>query len=125
MIREGGNLLILALDKQVHIYSVDTAAFYDEDEQKIHRKLNRMYLFRKTLKKRKRNNNLDKKTFEKINKYLTNTNRRIKNLKDRLISELKTNSNPMYCLFDSFATFAVVPLPIKQSKTISFSFVVN
>jgi len=82
----------LALDKQIHLYMVDTSAFYNKKEEKIHNQLNKIYLFRYTLKKRKGKKYLDEKFIEKIDKYITNANRRIRNLKDRLKNELKSNT---------------------------------
>jgi len=37
----------MALDKQVHIYSVDTSAFYNEKEMEIHKHLNVLYSLKK------------------------------------------------------------------------------
>ncbi|HHX69720.1 MAG TPA: hypothetical protein GX708_16950, partial [Gallicola sp.] len=71
---------------------VDTSCFYNEREMKIHNKLNRLYLFRQTLKKRKNKKNIEQKVIRKIDKYITNTNRRIGNLKDKLYQELQCNT---------------------------------
>lgn len=74
----------MALDKQVYIYNLDTSMFYNEKEKSLHKRLNKMYLFRKSLQKRKNGD-------ERVNKYLTNVNRRIRNLKDILKKEIKCN----------------------------------
>lgn len=41
----------MSLDKQVHLYSLETDHFYDADELVIHRRLTRAYRYRKYLKK--------------------------------------------------------------------------
>jgi len=81
----------MALDKQVHIYMVDTSCFYNEKEMKIHKQLNKIYLFRKTLREKRNKKNLDNITLNKLDKYITNANRRIRNLKDKLKNELRCN----------------------------------
>ncbi len=83
----------MALDKQVHLYMVDTSCFYNEKEMKIHNQLNKLYLFRKTLQRRKNKKNIEQKTIRKIDRYITNVNRRIGNLKDKLYKELQCNTN--------------------------------
>ena len=82
----------MALQKQVHIYNLDTSCFYNEKEEAIHRKLNKMYIFRMTLNKRKNKKDLSEETIAKLNKYITNVNRRIKNLKQKLRKEFDCNS---------------------------------
>lgn len=87
----------MALNKQVHIYSVDTSAFYYEDELKIHKKLNNLYIIRnKIRKKRRKINRLYKKDnekyqdeFNRINKLYLKCNKCIDIRKDK-----------MYALFD-------------------------
>jgi hypothetical protein len=86
-------IYILALQKQVHIYNLDTSCFYNQKEEIIHKKLNKMYLFRMTLTKRKNQKDLPGETISKLNKYITNVNRRIKNLKQKLYKELDYNVN--------------------------------
>ena len=47
----------MALNKQVHIYSIDTSAFYLREEKSIHNKMNRLYVLRSKLKKELDNKN--------------------------------------------------------------------
>lgn len=83
----------IALNKQVHIYSVDTSFFYNKSEQKIYRKQNRCYLFRNELNKRKNNKNYQsKEQQEKIKKHLEYINKRIKILKNKLYVEFSKNN---------------------------------
>ena len=82
----------MALNKQIHIYNLDTSAFYNECEENMHKKLNKMYLFRTTLRKKRLNKNTVESDYARLDKYLTNTNRRIANLKRKLHSELNSNS---------------------------------
>lgn len=39
----------MSLTKQVHLYSIDTSAFYEEDELAIHRKMLKLYKLRQNL----------------------------------------------------------------------------
>ncbi|NFH40707.1 hypothetical protein FC977_13660 [Clostridium sporogenes] len=98
------------MNKQVHIYSVDTSAFYNEEEKKIHSKMNKYYLFKKILKNRiiKYDNKLKSKNvknkikehyklLKNITKYnLRNINKRIKQLKDELLEEFKKTKEQNY-----------------------------
>ncbi len=78
----------MALKNQVHIYNLDTSCFYNESEQVIHNRLNKLYLFRKKLKVLNSKENPP----EKISKYITNANRRINKLKELLREEFNNNS---------------------------------
>ena len=100
----------MALDKQIHLYMVDTSCFYNEKEMKIHRQLNKIYIFRKTLKERKNKKNLDKTILDKLDRYTTNANRRIRNLKDRLKNELRCNSSIRYLNKDCLNTHKVISM---------------
>ena len=92
LIREGGNLLILALDKQVHIYSIDTSAFYNKKEEKVHNCLAKMYIFRKYLKnKLEKPDKLEEGMVDRLNSILSNTNRRIKKKNNKLRRLLDKN----------------------------------
>lgn len=82
----------MALDKQIHIYSVDTSAFYYEDEIKIHNKLNNIYIIRSKIKKRRskiyKSYNKDKEKYEKDKMYIdglyTRCNKLLVKVKDSL-----------------------------------------
>jgi hypothetical protein len=79
---------LLALKNQIHIYNLDTSCFYNESEQLIHKKLSKLYSFRKKLRKL----NEKKDVPAKVAKYLTNANRRIGKLKTTLQEEFAKNS---------------------------------
>jgi len=96
----------MALNKQVHIYSIDTSAFYNDDEIKIHKRMSKNHLFKNTLKKKKKKtlNEIKKETRkdirEKLNKrlskielYIKNCSERLKNQKEKLYLEFKKNDD--------------------------------
>lgn len=74
----------MALNKQVHLYGIDTAYFYNKKEQKIHDILNHMYLERSFLKKKKDKTELDLDKIKEINRL-------IKKYKNKLINKLDNN----------------------------------
>ncbi|OBG93889.1 hypothetical protein A9X05_09245 [Mycobacterium sp. E3298] len=76
------------MERQVHIYSLDTSHFYNTYESSIHRKLNRSYLFKKTLKK-----HTEKAADEKLIERMTRINSRIKALKQKLYDEFTKNQD--------------------------------
>lgn len=79
------------MDKQVQIYSVDTSFFYNDVEMKIHKKLQKSYLFRNKIKNLK--GKYDSNDFKnKLNQHLTYINSRIKKLKDDLRKEFKLHN---------------------------------
>ena len=41
---------MLGLEKQIHVYSLDTASFYNQNELTIHNKLLRLYHLRNKIK---------------------------------------------------------------------------
>ena len=77
----------ISLNKQIHIYSLDTSAFYDDEEMRIHRHLNKIYIFRDMLIKRRNKIKEDNELKEKLNKHISNSSKRIKNSKDKLYKE--------------------------------------
>ena len=58
----------MALDKQVYLYSVDTACFYTDDEKILNDKLNRCYIIRKEIKEK--DNICKEHQLKRINKYI-------------------------------------------------------
>lgn len=89
--------MVISLDKQIFIYSVSTDAFYNDNEMKIHRKLNKSYNFRKALKKeRSKLKKEDAVRDEKIKKHLKSTNIRVQKLKSKLYNELSSKENTRY-----------------------------
>ncbi len=83
----------MALNKQIHIYNLDTSSFYNDKEMKIHKRLNKMYLFRSTLQKRKNKKDIPKEITLKLDRYITNVNRRLRNLKAELNKEFDCNNS--------------------------------
>lgn len=89
----------MALDKQVHVYSVDTSAFYYKDELEIHEKLNKLYIIRsKIIKKRriikklhKKDNKKYENEFNRINKLYSKCNKCINRRKDKIYTLFKKN----------------------------------
>lgn len=89
----------MALDKQIHIFSIDTSAFYNEEEMKIHTRLNALYNYRKLLvfKKKKHKKKYSNKIWKENNKKLISiVNDEIKNTKDKLYVKFKENNQVRY-----------------------------
>ena len=59
---------MLGLEKQIHVYSLDTACFYNQSEMQIHNKLLRLYGLRNKIKRD--NNNLYTHQLHRIDKYI-------------------------------------------------------
>jgi len=80
----------MALNKQIHIYSLDTGSFYTIEENKIHLRMIRYGRHKNELKKINTSNYDDakKKKYKKIYKI---TNTKIKESKELLKSEFKKN----------------------------------
>ncbi|MNH66550.1 hypothetical protein D3C73_185830 [compost metagenome] len=76
----------------MNIYSVDTSAFYDESEMKLHNRINKNYRFRNLLKKLKEDDKITDQQREKVDQYIKFTNQRVKNTKDKLYTEFKTKN---------------------------------
>lgn len=79
------------MSKQVHIFSVDTSAFYNESELRIHRKQLRNFRFRMKLKELRDRPTTDDHTRFKAVKYLTRTNKRLEKYKKELVEQFKQN----------------------------------
>jgi len=84
--------IVISLDKQVHIYSVDTSFFYNEKENKIHNKLNKAYRFKNHVKKLRNKKNISAAFGLKLERHFTSINKRIKKLKDLLYAEFANNT---------------------------------
>lgn len=74
-------MIWLGLSKQIHLHSIDTSSFYDEEEMKIHQKMLKLYVLRGKCKKK---DNLDWK--------VKSINRVLKKLKTELVEELDKKS---------------------------------
>lgn len=106
---------MLGLEKQIHVYSLDTACFYNQSEMEVHRKLLRLYGLRNKIRLSKDSklyshqlNRIDKyiKYFkEKL--YVQFEQTRLYNLEHNQIRELRTetlvNKN-IVSIFESFLT---------------------
>jgi len=106
----------ISLNKQIHIYSVDTSCFYNKREMKIHNKLNELYRYRNELnllKTKFKDNDIEAK---ELDEYIADINRSIKYNKEGIYSifskhkgirKLNTNSfneKNIISVFDSVLT---------------------
>lgn len=83
-------MIQISLDTQVHVYSLDTSAFYNENESKIHKKQNKVYRYRTFLKDIK-NKTKDENEIKKLNKHLSYANLKADKLKSLLYAEFTKN----------------------------------
>lgn len=113
----------MALNKQIYLYSVATDSFYDEEENKIHKELLKLYKIRKDLKDKKFREKTEKLNLQNdwefwvksINKIVYDdkeklTNKLEERVKDRTPRELNPNSikdKNIITLFDSALTRAL------------------
>lgn len=113
----------MALNKQIYLYSVATDSFYDEEENKIHKELLKLYKIRKDLKDKKFREKTEKLNLKNdwefwvksINKIIYDdkeklTNKLEERVKDRTLRELNPNSikdKNIITLFDSALTRAL------------------
>lgn len=95
----------MALNKQIHLYGVDTSYFYNKKERKIHERLNKMYIQRSILKEGKLMADLPKDTIDRIH----SVDFYIKKYKNKLTNKLDNNTKQRR-LFDGY---------MKQSDIIS------
>ena len=84
----------MAFNSQVFLYSIDTSCFYNDREMMIHRCLSKQYRLRSDIAQRRiKVSKSDNKIVEsRMNNYITNSNKRIKNIKDKLYEEFAKNS---------------------------------
>lgn len=83
----------MSLNSQVFLYSVDTSSFYNNKEMMLHRCLSKQYKLRADITQRrikvlKSDNEILK---ERMNRYITNSNKRIKYIKEKLYEEFTKN----------------------------------
>ena len=113
----------MALNKQIYLYSVATDSFYDEEENKIHKELLKLYKIRKDLKDKKFREKTEKLNLQNdwefwvksINKIIYDdkeklTNRLEERAKNNTPRELNPNSikdKNIITLFDSALTRAL------------------
>lgn len=81
------------LDKQVFIYSLDTAAFYDDKENEIHKKVFKTYILKNKLKNKlnalEKDESLDDETKKLKKKNIRARNRKINEFSATLKTDLK------------------------------------
>lgn len=82
----------MGLNKQVHLYSIDTSSFYDEDEMYIHRRMLKLYSLRNKLKEEKHKTIKKNKRFKNSWK-LESINRLLKKHKKQLSEVLNNKAN--------------------------------
>ena len=113
----------MALNKQVYLYSVATDSFYDEEENKIHKELLRLYKIRKNLKDKKFREKTENVILQNdwdfwlksINKIIAEDKENLNKLLDKRLLDKKPRSlNPdsikdknIITLFDSALTRAL------------------
>lgn len=113
----------MALNKQIYLYSVATDSFYDEEENKIHKELLKLYKIRKDLKDKKFREKTEKLNLQNdwefwvksINKIIYDdkeklTNKLEERVKDNTPRELNPDSikdKNIITLFDSALTRAL------------------
>ena len=113
----------MALNKQIYLYSVATDSFYDEEENKIHKELLKLYKIRKNLKDKKNKEKTEKLGIQNdwdfwltsINKIISDDKNKLNNLLNNRLNnnkprELNPNSikdKNIITLFDSSLTRAL------------------
>ena len=110
----------MSLSKQIYLYSIDTSCFYEEEEQKIHKRLLSLYSIRKRLKNEKliKRNPVEvdvvfwRRTINKLiqqeKENLTNLlNERLKDHSPRQLNEEGLKDRNIITLFESSLTRAL------------------
>ena len=107
---------MLGLEKQIHVYTLDTACFYNNQETHIHQKLLRLYYLRNKIKRTKNKNKLYTHQLSKIEKYILYyktklyeqfEQTRLHNIKNNKIRELRKeciSDKNVVSIFESFLT---------------------
>lgn len=94
----------MSLNKQIYLYSIDTSAFYDEEEDYYHKKLLKLYKLRKNTKfnwKKKSCNRIIKKQKNILSSIL---DKRINIRKPRQLNIENIRDNNIVSLFESALT---------------------
>ena len=106
---------MLGLEKQIHVYSLDTACFYNQSETEIHRKLQRLYYLRNKIRQKK-DSKLYSHQLKKVDKYIEYfkanlydqfEQTRLYNAQNNKIRELRKESlvdKNIVSIFESFLT---------------------
>ena len=103
---------MLGLEKQIHVYSLDTACFYNQQEMSIHNKLIRLYYLRNKIKNKKIKDSLYTHQLNRIDKYINHNknNLYVQFEQTRLRNELRElrteciNDKNVVSIFESFLT---------------------
>ena len=97
----------MSLTKQIHLFSIDTSAFYEQDEQYIHQRMLKLYkLKKKDLPKWKKScvNRVIKKEKAKLTELL---DKRLEDNKPRKLNQLALVDKNVISLFESSLTRAL------------------
>ena len=62
---------MLGLEKQIHVYSLDTACFYNQEEMNIHQKLLRLYYLRNKIRNKKNRDSLYTHQLNRVDRYIS------------------------------------------------------
>ena len=103
---------MLGLEKQIHVYSLDTACFYNQQEMNIHQKLVRLYYLRNKIRDKKERNSLYTHQLNRIDKYINNNKNKLyvqfeQTRQQGKLRELRQeciNDKNVVSIFESFLT---------------------
>ena len=128
----------MALNKQVFLYSIDTSAFYTEEENEIHQELLKLYKIRKEIKDEKSQKQIEllginndwcfwNKTINKIisedkDKLSVLLDKRLNDFTPRVLNESAIKDKNIVALFDSALTRA---LGLKINELTEDLFILN
>ena len=124
----------LGLSKQVHLYAVDTSAFYDEPEMYIHRRMLKLYQLRNKIKKRMSSKKIDysyeKWKVESINRVLKKEKNKLTEILDnkagqKIIRKLNPEIAKDKNVISLFESSTVRGLNLKINSLTEDFFVVN
>ena len=128
----------MALNKQVFLYSIDTSAFYTEEENKIHQELLQLYKLRKIIKDQKIQKNMEELNIvndlsfwsKTVNKLITDDkvnlsellDKRLNDTTPRILNNSAIKDKNIVALFDSSLTRA---LNLKINELTEDLFILN
>jgi hypothetical protein len=107
---------VLGLEKQIHVYSLDTACFYNQQEMNIHQKLLRLYYLKNKVRSKKERDLLYAHQLNRVDKYISYYKKnlydqfeqtRLYNIEHNQIRELREeciNDKNVVSIFESFLT---------------------
>ena len=83
----------MALQNQIHVYSLDTAFFYNDSESNIQKYMNKLYIHRNKLKTiLDKTKDTEDEKIKKINIHISKTNLRLKKLKEKICIEFSKSN---------------------------------